>query len=102
MQLNIAKEVAALQRLAMKDLKARYADVFGEPTNANNRTWLVRRIAWRLQAKAEGDLTERARRRVADLADDADLRLSPPKVVEVLAVPERTVTAVVPLQSDRR
>jgi hypothetical protein len=101
MQLNIAKEVAAMQRMTMKDLKARYADVFGEPTNANNRTWLVRRIAWRLQAKAEGDLSERARRRAAELANDADLRLSPPKAPADPA-PERTVTEVLPIRTDNR
>ena len=102
MQLNIAKEVAALKRLAMKDLKAKYADVFGEVTNAANRTWLVRRIAWRLQAKAEGDLSERARRRAAELADDADLRLSPPKDAVAPAESERTVTEVLPSSNDDR
>ncbi len=102
MQLNVAKEVAAMQRLPMQDLKARYADVFGEPTNANNRVWLVRRIAWRLQARAEGDLSERARRRAAELADDADLRLSPPKEVDAQPELERTVTDVLPLANNGR
>jgi Protein of unknown function (DUF2924) len=78
--LNIGKEVAALQRLTVTQLRARYAEVFGEPTSANNRPWLLKRIAWRLQALAEGSLTERARRRAAELANDADLRLRPPKV----------------------
>ena len=32
-----------------------------------------------MQALAEGDLSERARQRAAELANDADLRLSPPK-----------------------
>ena len=99
---TIAKEVAALKRLAMKDLKARYADVFGEVTHAANRTWLVRRIAWRLQAKSEGDLSERARRRAAELADDADLRLSPPKVVDAPEEPERTLEGVLPCSNDGR
>ena len=40
---------------------------------------MVKRIAWRLQARAEGDLSERARLRAAQLANDADLRLSPPR-----------------------
>src|SRR5262249_21163894 len=35
-------------------------------------------IAWRLQALAEGDLSERARRRAEELARDADLRLTAP------------------------
>ena len=60
-------------------LRQRYAEVFGETTNAKNKAWLVKRIAWRLQALAEGDLSERARRRAAELANDADLRLSPPR-----------------------
>ena len=38
----------------------------------------MRRIVWRLQALAEGDLSERARHRAEELAHDADLRLSPP------------------------
>jgi hypothetical protein len=36
-------------------------------------------LAWRLQALAEGDLSERTRRRAAELAQDADLRLTPPR-----------------------
>ncbi|HEV3443243.1 MAG TPA: DUF2924 domain-containing protein [Gemmataceae bacterium] len=79
MQLNIAKEVAALKRMTVKELRGRYAEAFGEQTQANNKPWLVKRIAWRLQALAEGDLSERARQRAAELANDADLRLSPPK-----------------------
>jgi hypothetical protein len=101
MQLNIAKEVAAMRRMTMKDLRERYAEAFGETTNANNRVWLIRRIAWRLQARAEGGLTDRARRRAEDLADEADLRLSPPPE-RAAAAPKRTVTAVLPLRGDDR
>ena len=75
---TLAQEVAALQRMTVKELRARYAEVFGEATNANNRAWLVKRIAWRLQARAEGGLSERALRRATELADDADLRMNPP------------------------
>ena len=90
MQLNIAKEVAALRRLTTSQLRQRYADVFGEGTNANNRDWLVKRIAWRLQAQAEDNLSERARQRAAELANDADLRLSPPKVLAIADTPQST------------
>ena len=76
---NIAKEIAALQKLPTGDLRGRYAEVFGEPTRVGNKTWLIKRIAWRLQALAEGDLSERARKRAEELANDADLRLSPPR-----------------------
>ncbi|MBA4192740.1 MAG: hypothetical protein C0467_32645 [Planctomycetaceae bacterium] len=77
MEVNVAKEVAAMQRMTAKQLRTKYAEVFGDGTNANNRTWLIRRIAWRLQCRAEGNLSERARVRATELACDADLRLKP-------------------------
>jgi hypothetical protein len=75
---SLAAEIAALPRLRVSELRLRFAEVCGEPTPSHNKVWLVKRIAWRLQAKVEGDLSERARRRAAELAADADLRLSPP------------------------
>jgi hypothetical protein len=72
-------EIAALHRLTVGQLRARYAAVYGEGTAAGNRAWLVKRIAYRLQVLAEGDLSERARRRAAELANDADLRVLPPR-----------------------
>lgn len=61
----------------MAQLRDRYVQVFGESTRCAHRQSLVRRIAWRLQALAEGDLSERARQRALSLARDADLRLIP-------------------------
>jgi hypothetical protein len=87
-ELNILNEVSALQRLTIGQLRQRFAEVFGEATPASNRTWLIKRIAWRLQALAEGDLSERARRRAAELARDADLRLNPPRRKTTTAAPE--------------
>jgi hypothetical protein len=105
MTVNVGKEVAALQRLTTKELRGRYAEVFGEQTLAQNRAWLVKRIAWRLQALAEGDLSERARQRAAELACDADLRMSPPRETAGAAAapaPERTATKPLRLQQDDR
>jgi len=75
---TIGQQLAALQRLTMPELRRRYVEIFGEHTPANNRIWLIKRIAWRLQALAEGGLSERARQRAAELANDADLRMNPP------------------------
>ena len=61
MHLNIEKEVAVLKRMAVRELRTRYGEVFSEQTRAGNKAWLIKRIAWRLQAIAEGDLSERAR-----------------------------------------
>jgi hypothetical protein len=94
MNLNIASEVAALRRLSTRELHAKYAEVFGdEARTTNNRVWLVRRIAWRLQALVEGDLSERARQRAAELANDADIRLSPPRLATSSQVPPQPKSA---------
>ena len=98
MDLNIGKELATLRRLAVNELRARYAELFGEETSANNRDWLVKRIAWRLQALAEGDLSERARQRAAELANDADLRLSPPPQPQTLPLPAESQRVTLPLR----
>ena len=105
MDLNVGKEVAALQRMTVKELRARYAEVFGEETLAQNRAWLVKRIAWRLQALAEGDLSERARRRAAELACDDDLRMYPPVPTPVAVAepePAATATRTLPFKQDNR
>ena len=78
MPADLATEIAALPRLRVSELRAKFASVFGEPTPSHNKVWLVKRIAWRLQALAEGGLSERARRRAAELVQEADLRLSAP------------------------
>ena len=102
MEMNVGRELAALQRLTVPQLRGRYAEVFGEPTLTRNRAWLVKRLAWRLQALAEGDLSERARRRAAELARDADLRLNPPRLSAPAAPPERTQADGLDAKADGR
>ena len=97
MDLNIVNEAAALQRLAIGQLRQRFAELFGETTPASNRTWLIKRIVWRLQALAEGDLSERARRRAAELARDADLRLNPPRSQTTTATAPEPVSVPTPV-----
>jgi hypothetical protein len=63
-------------------LKKRYRELFGEESKSSNKQFLFRRIAFRLQANAEGDLSERARRRAGEIADDRDLRVRAPKEFE--------------------
>ena len=80
MPLNIELEVAAMQRMTVDRLRAKYAEVFGEQTRTRHKEYLIKRIAWRMQANAEGSLSERARRRAAELADEALIRVTAPRV----------------------
>ena len=75
----LQREIETLRKLTIKQLKERYWELFGEHSPSFNHAHLFRRVAWRLQARSEGDLSERARERAAQLADDTDLRLRAPR-----------------------
>jgi hypothetical protein len=72
-------EIEGLRRASMAGLREKYREVFHEETRCQHREHLFRRIAWRLQALAEGDLSERARNRANEIAQDADLRTVAPR-----------------------
>ncbi|MBL8763791.1 MAG: DUF2924 domain-containing protein [Phycisphaerae bacterium] len=73
--LNVGQKVSELRRMTVGELRREYAEVFGEPTRSFHKEFLVRRIAWRLQARVEGDLSEQARKRAVELAHDASSSL---------------------------
>ncbi len=100
MNVNVTREAPALQRPTVPQLRQRYAEVYAETTNAGNRAWLVKRILWRMQALAEGDLSERARQRAQELANDSDLRLNPPATV-TLPIPAPPPSSPRPQADDR-
>ena len=93
--MNLEDDLAALATLTVAQLRQRYAELFGEASHVSNKTWLMRRLAWRLQALALGDLSQRARDRAKQLANHADLRLIPPKspTPAVAAPPAATTSA---------
>jgi hypothetical protein len=103
MVMDVGKQIVLLKHMSARELQAKYREVFGEPTAACNKDFLFKRIVWRMQALAEGDLSERARRRAAELARDADLRTTIPRPPPVSAGAEhRTVTSRVPYPCDGR
>ena len=72
-------EIESLRRATIEGLRDKYREVFQEETRSRHREHLFRRIAWRLQALADGDLTDRARGRALEIAQDADLRSVAPR-----------------------
>ena len=73
------REIDGLRHQTVGQLKVKYREVFGQESRSNHKQFLVRRIAWRLQANAEGDLSERARQRALALAEEAELRIRAPE-----------------------
>jgi len=101
MDMNVGKEVARLRRMTVAELRERYAEVTGEETRSRHKDYLLRRIAWRLQANAEGDLSERARRRAMELAADSDVRLTAPRN-KAAPVAAQTKVATLHISQDDR
>ena len=75
----VLMEIESLRRATLTALSEKYREVFREETGSRHREHLFRCIAWRLQALAEGDLSERARGRAREIAQDADLRKIAPR-----------------------
>ena len=101
MDVRLRNEIKELHSLSTKQLQQRFAQLFGYESRSNHRQYLFRRIAWRLQALAEGDLSERARARALEIANDADLRIRAPKSF-LDAAPEREEhIRITPSEDDR-
>lgn len=97
---DVATQLAALDRMSTGDLAERYRELHGQPCRTRHRAYLIRKVAWRIQANAEGDLTERARNRAAELADDAEIRVMAPKTMICPPQVGKTVTITRPLPAE--
>ena len=102
LQNQIHSQIEALRRMTVRELRGRYREVFGEESRSNHKQFLFRRIAWRLQADAEGGLSERARRRALEIANDADLRIRAPKEFDFDAAGQRCVEGKITPDADPR
>src|SRR5712691_4317371 len=97
--MDVYGQIEKLGRMQIGELRERYQKVFGEPTTTAHKQHLVRRIAWRLQALAKGDLSECAHRRALKIAEDRDLRVNVPTRVMQSA---RTAIRRKPIPPDPR
>ena len=64
---DVARDLAALMKMSISELREKYLDLYGHPTRTRNKVYLQKRLAWRIQELAEGGLSERARARIDEL-----------------------------------
>jgi hypothetical protein len=79
MNAELSQHIDQLRHLTTGQLQLKYRELFGQPSHSNHKDYLFRRVAWRMQAVAEGGFSERAREHAREIATDADLRLCAPK-----------------------
>lgn len=66
---DVPRLLVDLQKMSVRELAARYRELYGEPSRSNNKGYLVRRLAWRTQELAEGGLPPSVIQRLKDLGD---------------------------------
>ena len=66
---SMATEILKLKELSIAELAARYEELFGEPSRSRHHDYLWKRVAYKIQEKAYGGLSERAKQRIAELAE---------------------------------
>jgi hypothetical protein len=78
MQKTISVQINELQGMSVGALREKYEELFKEASRSRNKQNLIKRIAYRMQEQLEGSLSERARKRAAELADEAHIHIRTP------------------------
>lgn len=76
--MTIVEQIQELRSMTVNQLRERYEDAFGESTSARNKDWLWKRIAWKIQELEYGGISERAKKRAKEIANEHDIRVRPP------------------------
>ena len=87
----VTAQIAELGAMSTAQLREKYEEVYGLPTRSRNRVYLHKKVAWKIQADADGGLSQRALDRIEKLAPLAPVRWT--TALRDLPVPE---TAMAP------
>lgn len=95
----IAERLNRLSTLTTKELKAEYERLLGRPPQTVHKQFMFRRIAWEIQAQAEGRLPDTIREYACRIAEQTDLFK---RVAENLKKRNATTTPPESNQTERR
>ncbi len=76
---SIAAQIQALRGMTVAELREKHLELFGTETRSHHKDQLFKRLAWRIQELEYGGLSERAKRRAEEIANDLDVRILPPR-----------------------
>jgi hypothetical protein len=86
MNTDTSAHIAELHQLPMRDVRDRWRALIGADPPRYNRSFLIRRLAYRLQELAHGGLSQAARARMDELLTQAGCNeLGSPRVKKQLA-----------------
>lgn len=70
---SVLKQIADLQNLTYEELKERWAMLYGGVPPAYNRTFIIKRLAYRIQELTYGGLSERTQIKMREILDTYDI-----------------------------
>ncbi len=80
METTLLRELHRIQRLSVGELQVEWSRLHnGDACRSRNRTYLVKRLCWRVQELRHGGLSDRARARIDELAPDLFVRAKTPR-----------------------
>ena len=72
---NIKAEINLLFNMSVNELRAKYREVLGYNMNSRNKDFLLKKIAWKIQANIFGDISDELKKRAIDSVDFSRLRV---------------------------
>ncbi len=76
---NIATRIQKLRKMSVSELRDKHVELFGIETRSRHKDQLFKRLAWRIQELKYGGLSDRAKVRAEQIANDLDARFLPPR-----------------------
>lgn len=73
---SVVTQLAALKRMTVVELKAKWESLFGTPAPNNSRSYLELRLSYRIQELTLGGLSRETRRTLDLLADEIEGRVA--------------------------
>jgi hypothetical protein len=70
---TLTTQIAALPSKTVGELAALFEELSGAPVNTRNKQYLVRRVAFLMQEKALGGLSDASKVRISELGDELPL-----------------------------
>ena len=65
--------------MTVAELRQKHLELYGTETRSHHKDQLFKRLAWRIQELEYGGLSNRAKRRAEEIANDIDARFLPPR-----------------------
>ena len=67
---SLAAQIKGLQGMTLAELRQKWKKVFGEETKQRHRTYLWKRLAWKIQEQHYGGLSPEAKARIEELQQE--------------------------------